>query len=96
MTAPATKVVLRGLTINGQGGNNGIRVQAGDGRVLATQLYLPDDPGNRTDFLFARLGAEERAALGIPALAVAELLPPIEAVMVRKINEAMAEGQKDP
>ena len=28
-------------------------------------------------------------ALGIPALAVAELLPPIEAVMVRKINEAM-------
>lgn len=36
------------------------------------------------------------AALGIPALAVAELLPPIEAVMVRKINEAMAEGQKDP
>ena len=40
-----------------------IRVQAGDGRVLATQLYLPDDPGNRTDFLFARLGAEERAAL---------------------------------
>jgi hypothetical protein len=29
------------------------------------------------------------AALGIPALAVAELLPPIEAVMVRKINEAM-------
>jgi hypothetical protein len=29
------------------------------------------------------------AALGIPALAVAELLPPIEAVMVRKINEAV-------
>jgi len=29
------------------------------------------------------------AALGIPVLAVAELLPPIEAVMVRKINEAM-------
>ena len=27
------------------------------------------------------------AALGIPALAVAELLPPIEAVMVRKLNE---------
>ena len=27
------------------------------------------------------------AALGIPPLAVAELLPPIEAVMVRKLNE---------
>jgi protocatechuate 3,4-dioxygenase, beta subunit len=40
-----------------------IRVQAVDGRVLATQLYLPDDPGNRTDFLFARLNANEQAAL---------------------------------
>lgn len=26
-------------------------------------------------------------ALGIPALAIAELLPPMEALMVRKINE---------
>jgi protocatechuate 3,4-dioxygenase, beta subunit len=40
-----------------------VRVQAADGRVLATQLYLPDDPGNRADFLFKRLNAEERAAL---------------------------------
>ncbi|MGE5160774.1 MAG: hypothetical protein ACM3O5_04630 [Betaproteobacteria bacterium] len=40
-----------------------VRVQAADGRALATQLYLPDDPGNRTDFLFARLNADERAAL---------------------------------
>ena len=40
-----------------------VRVQAADGRVLATQLYLPDDPGNRTDFLFARLNADEQAAL---------------------------------
>jgi hypothetical protein len=30
VVAPATKVILRGLTINGQGGNNGIRVQAGE------------------------------------------------------------------
>jgi len=29
------------------------------------------------------------AALGVPALAVAELLPPIEAVMVKKLNEQM-------
>ena len=29
------------------------------------------------------------SALGINALAVAELLPPIEAVMARKINEQM-------
>ncbi len=30
VSAPATKVVLRGLSINGQGGDNGIRVQAGE------------------------------------------------------------------
>ena len=30
IAAPASKVVLRGLTINGQGGNTGIRVQAGE------------------------------------------------------------------
>jgi hypothetical protein len=29
-------------------------------------------------------------ALGVPALAIAELLPPIEAVMVRKMNEQLA------
>ena len=33
VAAPAAKVVLRGLTINGQGGNNGIRVQAGEVHV---------------------------------------------------------------
>ncbi|WP_375569704.1 hypothetical protein ABWH93_16990 [Seohaeicola saemankumensis] len=30
------------------------------------------------------------AALGISPIAIAELLPPIEAVMVRKINDEMA------
>jgi len=29
-------------------------------------------------------------ALGVPALAMAEFLPAIEAVMVRKINETLA------
>lgn len=29
-------------------------------------------------------------ALGVPPLVVAELLPPIEAVMVRKVNEQIA------
>jgi hypothetical protein len=32
-------------------------------------------------------------ALGIDALIAAELLPEIEAVMVRKVNEQMAEGE---
>jgi protocatechuate 3,4-dioxygenase beta subunit len=40
-----------------------VRVQAADGRVLATQLYLPNEPGNRNDFLFRRLNADEQAAL---------------------------------
>jgi hypothetical protein len=31
--------------------------------VLATQLYLPADPGNRGDFLFRRLNPDEQAAL---------------------------------
>ena len=34
------------------------------------------------------------AALGIDALIAAELLPEIEAVMVRKLNEQMAEGDR--
>ena len=33
------------------------------------------------------------AVLGISPIAVAELLPPIEAVMVRKINEEMRSGR---
>jgi hypothetical protein len=32
------------------------------------------------------------AALGLAPLVIAELLPPIEAVMVRKINEDMQAG----
>ena len=32
------------------------------------------------------------AALGVPAPAIAELLPAIEAVMVRKINEHISAG----
>jgi protocatechuate 3,4-dioxygenase beta subunit len=40
-----------------------VRVQSRNGRVLATQLYLPDAPGNRSDFLFRRLSADEQAAL---------------------------------
>jgi protocatechuate 3,4-dioxygenase, beta subunit len=40
-----------------------VRVQSAEGRVLATQLYLPNEPGNRNDFLFRRLNADEQAAL---------------------------------
>jgi protocatechuate 3,4-dioxygenase, beta subunit len=40
-----------------------VRVQPGTGRAFATQFYLPNEPGNRRDFLFARLSAEEQKAL---------------------------------
>ena len=35
------------------------------------------------------------AALGISPMAIADLLPPIEAVMVRKINEEMRSGSAE-
>lgn len=34
-------------------------------------------------------------ALGIPPLAMAELLPDIEAVMVAKLNEQVASGNRE-
>ena len=40
-----------------------VRVQAPGSPPLATQFYLPDDPGNRRDFLFSRMNAEEQAAV---------------------------------
>jgi protocatechuate 3,4-dioxygenase beta subunit len=40
-----------------------VRVQASGGQVLATQLYLPNEAGNGSDFLFRRLNADEQAAL---------------------------------
>jgi protocatechuate 3,4-dioxygenase beta subunit len=39
-----------------------VRVQA-PASAFVTQLYLPDDPGNRRDFLFSRMSADEQAAL---------------------------------
>lgn len=40
-------------------------VTAPDGRVLVTQLYLHDHPGNGRDFLYRRLNAAERDAVGL-------------------------------
>ena len=40
-----------------------VRVQTANGQVLATQLYLPEEAGNRDDFLFRRLSVAEQAAL---------------------------------
>jgi protocatechuate 3,4-dioxygenase beta subunit len=40
-----------------------IRIAPRDGGSLATQLYLPDEPGNTRDFLFRQLSRDEKAAL---------------------------------
>ncbi len=40
-----------------------VRVQTPGASAFATQLYLADDPGNRRDFLFSRMSADEQAAL---------------------------------
>ena len=40
-----------------------MRVQALGAAAFATQLYLADDPGNRRDFLFSLMSAEDQAAL---------------------------------
>lgn len=40
-----------------------VRIQPGSGRALATQLYLPGERGNSSDFLFSRLSADEQRAL---------------------------------
>lgn len=40
-----------------------IRIAPRSGGALATQLYLPDEPGNARDFLFRQLSRDEQAAL---------------------------------
>jgi len=40
-----------------------VRIAPRSGGALATQLYLPDEPGNARDFLFSRLSHDEQAAL---------------------------------
>jgi protocatechuate 3,4-dioxygenase beta subunit len=40
-----------------------VRIAPRGGAALATQLYLPDEPGNAGDFLFRQLSRDEQAAL---------------------------------
>jgi protocatechuate 3,4-dioxygenase beta subunit len=42
-----------------------VRIAPRSGGALATQLYLPDEPGNARDFLFSRLSRDEQAALTV-------------------------------
>ena len=49
IVAPAAKVVLRGLTINGQGGDNGIRVQAGEVHIESSVISNMEAAGIRVE-----------------------------------------------
>jgi protocatechuate 3,4-dioxygenase beta subunit len=40
-----------------------VRIAPRGGRSLATQLYLPDEPGNARDFLFRQLSPEQQTLL---------------------------------
>ena len=49
VAAPATRVVLRGLTINGQGGDNGVLVQAGEVHIESCVISNMVQAGIRVD-----------------------------------------------
>lgn len=55
---------IRPVAYPGRTAHIHLRVQSGRAQ-LATQLYLPDDPGNRRDFLYSRLSPQEQAALAL-------------------------------
>ena len=43
-----------------------MKVRLGQREQLTTQLYVEGDPGNTSDYLWRRLGAEARQALTRP------------------------------
>jgi len=49
VAAPATKVVLRGLTVNGQGGTHGVRIQSGEVHVESTIISNMGQAGIRVE-----------------------------------------------
>jgi protocatechuate 3,4-dioxygenase beta subunit len=58
------------------------KVKQGGRELLTTQLYVQGDPGNERDFLWRRLGAEDRAAITVPYLAGADGLKASYALVV--------------
>jgi len=68
---------IRPVAYPGRTAHIHVRVRAADGRVLATQLYSPNEAGNGRDFLFSRLTPDEQAVLTLrfsPASAEAHAL----------------------
>ncbi|MFT3956511.1 MAG: protocatechuate 3,4-dioxygenase [Piscinibacter sp.] len=56
---------LRPVPYSGRTPHIHLKVKLGARELLTTQVYVQGDPGNARDFLWRRLGAEDRAALTV-------------------------------
>jgi protocatechuate 3,4-dioxygenase beta subunit len=66
-----------------------VRIAPRSGGALATQLYLPDEPGNARDFLFRQLSRDEQAALTLALRTTAATHPLARGTKVTASTELM-------
>jgi protocatechuate 3,4-dioxygenase, beta subunit len=59
-----------------------VKVRLGQRELLTTQLYVEGDTGNERDFLWRRLGAEDRAAVTVPFAQVQDGLQALFSIVV--------------
>lgn len=57
---------IRPVPYSGRTPHIHVKVKLGSRELLTTQLYVAGDPHNERDFLWRRLGAEDRAAVTVP------------------------------
>ena len=57
---------LRPAPYSGRTPHIHLKVKLGQRELLTTQVYVQGEPGNKRDFLWQRLNAEDRAALTVP------------------------------
>jgi len=64
-----------------------IRIAPSGGGSLATQLYLPDEPGNARDFLFRQLSRDEKAVLTLALRTTQSAHPLAQATRITATTE---------
>jgi len=64
-----------------------VRIAPRSGGSLATQLYLPDEPGNARDFLFRQLSRDEKAVLTLTLRSTQSTHPLAQATRVTASTE---------
>jgi protocatechuate 3,4-dioxygenase, beta subunit len=57
---------IRPVPYSGRTPHIHVKVKLGSRELLTTQLYVEGDPNNERDFLWRRMGPEDRAALTVP------------------------------